>query len=81
MAENKFIVDLGDLKLTDDQKTKINAAIQRAVTGELATIGTAGQVALFPFGGHGNKFPGPIIWGIIVRPMRDQWTKDITPIK
>jgi len=80
MKENQFTVDLGDLKLSDDQRIKINAAIQRAVTGELATIGSANQIALFPFGGHGHKFPGPIIWGIIARPLKDQWLKDLNVI-
>lgn len=81
MTENQFSVDLGDIKLTDEQKAKINAAIQKAVVGELATIGNANQLAFFPVSGHGHKFPGPIIWGIIARPVKEQWMKDITVIK
>ena len=81
MKENQFTVDLGDLKLSDDQRTRINAAIQKAVVGELATVGTANQIAYFPVGGHGHKWPGPIIWGIIARPIKDQWVKDLELIK
>lgn len=78
MADNQFTVDLGDLKLSEEQKARINASIQKAVVSELATIGSAGQLAFFPVGGHGPKFPGHIIWGIIARPVKDQWIKDIT---
>ncbi|MGO4290216.1 hypothetical protein [Chitinophaga sp. RAB17] len=66
MKENKFVVDLGDLKLTDEQRHKINSAIQKAVTGELAGI-SAGNVArnvLIPV----SHWPhSPIIWGFILR--------------
>jgi hypothetical protein len=77
MANTQFIVDLGDIQLTDEQKTSINAAIQKAATAQLAQIGNSSRLALFPIGGHGPKFPGPIIWGIIARPWKDQWIKDI----
>jgi hypothetical protein len=77
MASTQFVVDLGNVKLTEQQKNSINAAIQRAVTGELAVVGSTSRLALFPIGGRGPKFPGPIIWGIIIRPAKDQWIKDI----
>lgn len=77
MASTQFVVDLGDVQLSDDQKRTINAAIQKAVTGEIARLSTNHNLALFPIGGHGPKFPGPIIWGIIARPLKDQWIKDI----
>lgn len=78
MKENQFTVDLGDIKLTDEQRSKINLAVQTAITGELATIATAGQVALIPVGGHhGPKWPGPIIWGIIVRPINNKVLKEL----
>ena len=79
MANTQFVVDLGDVKLSEDQKRSINAAIQKAVTGQLAQIPTETSLALFPIGGGGKgpKWPGPIIWGIIIRPPRDQWIKDI----
>jgi hypothetical protein len=69
MNDNQFVVDLGDLKLSDDQRQKINAAIQKAVTGELATIELKKEVVLIPV----NRWPrdrGPIINGIIVRDIK-----------
>jgi len=36
MAGTQFVVDLGYVKLSDEQKRIINAAIQKAVIGELA---------------------------------------------
>ena len=86
MANNHFIVDLGNLSLSDLQKKSINAAIQRAVAGELANMETSHEVALFPRNGRalkfpgpieGGKFPGPILWGIIARPFDEKWAKDI----
>ena len=61
MAENQFVVDLGTIKLSDEQRQRINVAIQKAVAGELATINVSNKIALFPI----SKFPGPIINGII----------------
>lgn len=82
MANTQFVVDLGSMKLTDQQKKSINAAVQKAVVGELATISSSSRLALFPIGGKGGtRFPGPIIWGIIVRPPRDQWIKDINTME
>ena len=64
--ENQFIVDLGAMKLSPIQKDKINAAIQKAVAGQIASLNLKDQVALYPI----NKLPkGPIINGIIARPI------------
>jgi hypothetical protein len=60
---NQFIVDLGSLKLNEEQRRSMNAAIQSAVTKELATIGLSDNVALVPV--H-QYLKGPIINGIIV---------------
>jgi len=74
MNQNQFIVDLGSLTLTDDQRKNLNAAIHKAVAGELVNIGTAGNVGLFPV----NQFPhGPIINGIIIRNFEDIKFKDL----
>lgn len=69
MNENQFVVDLGDLPLTDDQRKKINAAIQKAVAGELANIELDKEVILVPVNrGIGGR--GGIRDGIIVRDLR-----------
>ena len=70
MKENLFSVDLGDLKLTDTERQRINGAIHKAVAGELATISAAAKsrVVLVPV----SKWPKwPILWGIILRPIDD----------
>lgn len=70
MDENQFIVDLGDLQMSDDQRKKINSAIQKAVAGELANIELEKEVVLIPV----NKWPkerGPIINGIIIRDLKN----------
>jgi hypothetical protein len=70
MAENQFIVDLGTIKLTDDQTLRINSAIQKAVAGELATFNVTKKIALFPI----SKFPkGPILNGIILRDLGNRF--------
>ncbi|MDB5223380.1 MAG: hypothetical protein JWN83_2047 [Chitinophagaceae bacterium] len=81
MANTQFVVDLGDVKLSNEQKNAINAAVQKAVTGELANISSTSRLALFPVGGRWPRFPGPIIWGIIARPVDDRWLKDIGTLK
>jgi len=73
MSQNQFIVDLGDLKISDEQRTNINAAIQKAVTGELVNFSSTNKVAFFPVSGHTGKIPFPILWGIIIRPRKDEW--------
>lgn len=40
---NQFVIDLGNLTLTDDQRKSLNAAIHKAVAGELANIEAAGK--------------------------------------
>ncbi|HYM21523.1 MAG TPA: hypothetical protein VEW28_11050 [Candidatus Kapabacteria bacterium] len=67
MKENTFTVDLGSLKLSDAQRTSINSAIQSAVSGELGRASN-GLVALVPI----HNWPhGPILNGIIVRPINE----------
>jgi hypothetical protein len=74
MNENQFVVDLGTLKLTAEQRQTMNAAIQRAVTSELASINLGNKVALFPI----SKFPrGPIINGIIARDLGNRFNEFI----
>ena len=72
--DNQFIVDLGELTLSDDQRKSINAAIQKAVAGELANIDTGQQIAIFPrTGAVGYRIPGPILWGIIAKPVDEKY--------
>lgn len=64
MVANQFVVDLGNLKLSPDQRKKMNAAIQGAVAGELATFSLKKRVVLIPI----DKWPnGPILDGIVIR--------------
>jgi hypothetical protein len=73
-SENQFTVDLGTMKLTDAQRNSINAAIQKAVAGELASIGGADKIALIP----ASKWKvGPIINGIIARPIDERIFKEL----
>ena len=81
MANTQFVVDLGEIKLTNDQKNAINAAVQKAVTGELANVNNTSRLAFIPVGSRWPKWPGPIIWGIIVRPVEDKWLKELGAIK
>jgi hypothetical protein len=69
MKENTFTVDLGTMKLTDDQRITINSAIQAAVASELSKQSARGHVALVPID---NWKLGPIINGIIARPINDK---------
>jgi len=62
MKENVFTVNLGKLKLTDEHKRSINAAIQAAVARELGNIVLPNDVALVPVN---NYLHGPILNGII----------------
>ncbi|MEO6902625.1 MAG: hypothetical protein ABI315_05670 [Bacteroidia bacterium] len=75
MKENKFIVDLGTLKISPQQRNEINVAIQKAVSGQLASINLKNKVALYPI----SSFPrGPITNGIIARSIEiDQLNKII----
>lgn len=52
MNENRFIVDLGDITLTDEDRNKINQAIQQAVSKELLNIAKADNPVAFPFVSH-----------------------------
>jgi hypothetical protein len=70
-AENQFVVDLGTLKLTDEQRQRVNAAIQKAVIGELATIPSGNKLGYFPL----DKFKGgPIINGVIIRDLASKFS-------
>jgi hypothetical protein len=66
MSNNKFEVDLGELELTEHQKTSISIAIQKTVAGELATIGLKKKIALIPVN-EPNIWPGHILLGLIIR--------------
>lgn len=54
----KFLVDLGNLSLTEEQEANINRAIQTSVSGELGKLGTKEKISLVPleeskgFGDH-----------------------------
>jgi hypothetical protein len=75
MAQNQFVIDLGDVTLTEEQRSTMNAAIQKAVAGQLGANNLKDQVALFPVGG---KRPiGPIINGIIARKIDVAKFKDV----
>jgi hypothetical protein len=77
MAANQFVVDLGNVKLTTDQRKKMNAAIQSAVTGELANINLAKRIVLIPI----DKWPrGPILDGIVIRDLDKRFTDIINPV-
>lgn len=47
MENNQFVVDLGDLKLTESERLKINKAIQHAVVNELANIKLAAKKVFY----------------------------------
>lgn len=76
MKQNQFVVDLGKLKLTEADRQRINAAIQRTAASELAGISTSARsrVVLVPIT---PKFKLPILWGIIIRDIDDLIFKDI----
>ncbi len=49
MSRNRFIVDLGKVELSDAQVRQIEASVQKAALGALATIDFRGDlVARFP---------------------------------
>jgi hypothetical protein len=74
--ENQFIVDLGTLKLTEEQRASMNSAIQRAAAAELANIGAAQRLILIP-AFKWKKGLGPIINGIIARQINEQMFKEV----
>lgn len=65
MPDNQFVVDLGTVRLSAEQRQNMSNAIQAAVASEVAKLGsTTNKLALIPI----NKFTkGPIIDGIYVR--------------
>jgi len=56
----RFVVDLGDIKMTKEAQSELNDALQRTALKHIAGMRFEEPLAL--------KFPGPIIWGIIIRP-------------
>ncbi|RDC62877.1 hypothetical protein [Adhaeribacter pallidiroseus] len=87
MEKNQFVVDLGDLELSPEQSKSLNAAIHKAVAGELANIGTANQVALFPINDLSDIDrktifgKGGLINGIIIRDFKKENLKDLLQSK
>ncbi len=80
MEKNKFTVDLGNLTLNDDQCQSINAAIQKAVTGELAKVNLKKHIVLIPIKSlpiNGNGHTS----GIIARYIDDKQIKNIQEMK
>jgi hypothetical protein len=64
---NEFVVDLGTLKLSEEQRSRINASIQKAVAGELANISMTERFIMIP-ANPGSRFPGWNHWyGITAR--------------
>ena len=76
-AENQFTVDLGNIQLSEQQRSSINIAIHKAVAGELAGIGTTGKVVLVPV----SKGKGPLINGVIARLIDEKMFTDIVNSK
>jgi len=74
---NKFTVDLGDLKLSAEHVTNINAAIQKAVAGELAKINPERQIVLIPVSPRPSPKLKFIINGIIAREFSQENLKQI----
>lgn len=73
IKNNQFLVDLGNLTLQDKDKDRINVAIQKAITGELANLGKANSVGLFPVKDFEAKLPNGdkiLINGIIIRDLK-----------
>jgi hypothetical protein len=67
---NRFVVDLGDMKLDDAAKRRIANAIQGAVLGQLAAMDAvtgAGRIALF----DPVRIRDPRWYGIIAHPIGD----------
>lgn len=76
MSSRQFVVDLGNLELSDDQRESINSAIQGAVTTQLAKLKLRKKIVLIPV----DKWPkGPILDGIIARPLDKDIAKDLQP--
>ena len=74
MASNQFVVDLGHLDLNEDQRQTLNSAIQGAVTNELAKFKIPRKIVLIPV----DKWPkGPILQGIIARPIDKNLVKEL----
>ncbi len=73
---SKFTVDLGEIKLSEDQVQNINAAIQKAVAGELAKVNPARQIVLIPVNAN-PRLKENIIIGIIAREFNEERQKQL----
>ncbi len=60
----RFVVDLGDIKMSKEAQAELNDALQRTALKHIAGMRFEDPLAV--------KFPGPIIWGIIIRPDFDR---------
>jgi hypothetical protein len=65
MSDNIFTVDLGKIKLSEDQRHNINSAIQKAVAGELARFDLREQIVMIPVTSKLNIGRYPYIRGFI----------------
>jgi hypothetical protein len=67
---NRFVVDLGDLKLDEAAKRRIGNAIQSAALGELARLDSA---MAEPFAVYDPvRIKDPIWYGIWIKTIRDR---------
>lgn len=77
MSDNKFTVDLGKLKLSEDQLNHINSAIQKAVAGELAQFSLREQILLIPVTQSINIQRYPWTRGFIAEVLNKQIIQDL----
>ena len=73
-SENQFTVDLGTMKLSDQDRAEINLAIQKAVASQLGGLSRTGKIVLIPV----NKWTlGGIINGLYIRPIDEKILKEV----
>ena len=73
-SEHTFTVDLGTIKLSPEQHQKVNSAIQKAVSAELAHLLDNQKIVLIPV----HKWvKGPILDGIIARKLDEGMLEQI----
>jgi hypothetical protein len=63
----KFMVDLGRLSLNDEQCIKIDSAIQKAVSAELATIGSKNGLVMVPIKGAKGFVDRDFTFGYVMK--------------
>lgn len=56
----RFVIDLGDMEMSKEAQAEMNDALQKTALSYIAGLRFEKPIAV--------KFPGPIIWGIIIRP-------------